>query len=91
MLVEWSDEARADLREILSYIADRNQRAADDLYARMEQAASHLPQHPYLYKQSDRVQGVREIVVHPNYVMYYRVTNVTIEVLAVVHSRRDYP
>ena len=91
MLIEWSDEARADLREILSYIADRNLLAASDLYARIEQATSHLPQHPYLYKQSDRVPRAREIVVHPNYVIYYRVTQVAIEILAVVHSRRDYP
>ena len=91
MLVEWSDEARNDLREVLAYIAERNFAAASGLYERIEQSVSHLPQHPYLYKQSQRMPGTREIVVHPNYVVYYRVTAACIDILAVVHSSRDYP
>ena len=91
MLVEWSDEARGDLRDILSFIAERNLLAADGLYDRIEQSISHLPQHPYLYKQSQRMPGAREVIVHPNYVVYYRVTATAIEILAVVHSSRDYP
>lgn len=91
MLIEWTDEARGDLRDILSFIAERNLFAADSLYERIEQSISHLPQHPYLYKQSQRLVGAREVVVHPNYVVYYRVTATAIEVLAVVHSSRDFP
>ena len=88
--VEWSEEARTDLLQILDYIGDRNPWAAERLADRIEQATSQLPYHPYLYKQSERVSGARELVVHPNYIVFYRV-EIVIEILAVVHAHRNFP
>lgn len=88
--VEWRDQASTDLEDILVYIADRNLSAAESLNEAIEQATSQLPQHPYLYRLG-RVDGTREIVVHPNYIVVYRVTSAIIEILAVVHSRQQYP
>ncbi|HEY2607619.1 MAG TPA: type II toxin-antitoxin system RelE/ParE family toxin [Paraburkholderia sp.] len=56
----------------------------------IEQATSQLPQHPYLYRLG-RADGTREIVVHPNYLVIYRVTSIAIEIVAVVHARQQYP
>jgi plasmid stabilization system protein ParE len=36
------------------------------------------------------MSGTREIVVHPNYIVFYEVTD-AIEVLAVVHARENFP
>jgi toxin ParE1/3/4 len=36
------------------------------------------------------VPGTREAVVHPNYILVYRVGE-CIEVLAVLHARQQYP
>jgi toxin ParE1/3/4 len=88
--VEWRAEASADLEDILSYIADRNESAAESLNEAIEQATSQLPQHPYLYRLG-RADGTREIVVHPNYLVIYRVTSIAIEIVAVVHARQQYP
>ena len=88
--VEWRAQASADLEDILSYIADRNESAAESLNEAIEQATSQLPQHPYLYRLG-RADGTREIVVHPNYLVIYRVTSVAIEIVAVVHARQQYP
>jgi toxin ParE1/3/4 len=82
--------ASADLEDILSYIADRNESAAESLNEAIEQATSQLPQHPYLYRLG-RADSTREIVVHPNYLVIYRVTSVAIEIVAVVHARQQYP
>ncbi len=90
MLIEWRPEASASLREILSYISERNLIAAFDLGAEIERATSALPHHPYLYRLG-KVVGTRELVVHPNYVVVYRVTNSAIEVIDVLHSRQQYP
>ncbi|MFT3791772.1 MAG: type II toxin-antitoxin system RelE/ParE family toxin [Rudaea sp.] len=76
--------------QILDYIGERNPWAAERLADRIEQATSQLPLHPYLYKQSERVSGARELVVHPNYIVFYRV-EVVIEILAVVHAHRNFP
>ena len=89
MLVEWRPEAQAQLWQILNYIGDRNLEAASELYQAIEAATSALPQHPHLYRFG-RVPGTREIVVHPNYLVVYRVTD-HIEVIAVLHARREYP
>lgn len=89
MLVEWRPQARAELWTILDYIDDRNPAAADALQQAIEAATSALPQHPYLYRFG-RAQGTREIVVHPNYLVVYRVTD-RIEIVNVLHARQQYP
>nr|WP_217436751.1 type II toxin-antitoxin system RelE/ParE family toxin [Pseudomonas koreensis] len=73
----------------MNYIADRNAVAASQLNAAIEAATSALPLHPYLYRFG-KVAGTREIVVHPNYVVVYRVTE-RIEILNVLHARQGYP
>jgi len=40
---------------------------------------------------SQRILGLREIVVHPNYIVLYRVAATCIEVVNVVHARREFP
>ncbi|MDN4544794.1 type II toxin-antitoxin system RelE/ParE family toxin [Pseudomonas sp. C32] len=89
MLVEWRPEARAALWQILNYIGDRNFAAASELFQAIEIATSALPEHPCLYRFG-RVPGTREIVVHPNYLVVYRVTD-RIEILSVLHARQEYP
>jgi toxin ParE1/3/4 len=81
MIVEWRPEAVADLWEILDYI--------DGLYAEIERATSALPEHPYLYRLG-RVLNTREIIVHPNDLVIYRLTD-RIEILSVLHARQQYP
>lgn len=89
MMVEWRPEARADLWEILDYIDEHNSQAADALYTEIERATSALPEHPYLYRLG-RVPTTREIVVHPNYLIIYRITD-RIEIVSVLHARQEYP
>lgn len=89
MIVEWRAGALADLLEILEYIDERNPRAADALQNDIENATSALPEHPYLYRKG-RIPLTREIVVHPNYLVVYRVTD-RIEIVSVLHARQEYP
>jgi len=37
------------------------------------------------------VAGTREAVVHPNYILIYRVLDDRVEVVNVVHARQQYP
>ena len=88
--VSWLETASRDLDEILGYIEDRNLLAALNLQQEIEHAVSQLPQHPYLYRLG-RVPGTRELVVHPNYLVVYRLTADAIEIIDVLHSRQQYP
>ncbi len=85
----WTDDATHDLLEILDYIAPRNFAASERLKATIRHAAETLPDHPYIHRPG-RVAGTREAIVHPNYLIVYRVTDV-IEILAVLHARQRYP
>ncbi|MEJ9962466.1 type II toxin-antitoxin system RelE/ParE family toxin [Escherichia albertii] len=87
----WLPSARDDLREIVAYIAKENPPAARRLKMRIETSVLPLTEHPYLYPPSERVLGLREIVTNPNYIILYRVTASNIEIVNVVHTRRQYP
>ncbi|HCQ0566105.1 type II toxin-antitoxin system RelE/ParE family toxin [Escherichia coli] len=87
----WLPSARDDLRQIVTYIAKENIPAARRLKIRIETSVLALSEHPYLYPLSDRVSGLREIVVHPNYIVLYRVATSSIEIANVVHARRQFP
>lgn len=45
---------------------------------------------PFMFRPG-RVAGTREAVVRPNYLIVYRVGNAAVEVLRVLHARRQYP
>ena len=86
----WRQSARDDARAIFSYIAKRNRPAAARLLAAIEACAESLPAHPYMYRPG-RAPGTREAVVHPNYILIYRVTAEAVEIVSLVHARQLYP
>ena len=89
--LEWRQQALDDLAEIVGFIADDNPDAAQELKDEIESKAAKLPDHPKLYKASLRVKGLREMVVRKNYIVLYRVTLALVEVVNVLHSRRQWP
>lgn len=86
----WRAEARADVARIISYIAERNPPAARRMRHLFDTAVLPLVNHPYLFRPG-RVPGTRELVAHPNYIIVYRVTGGTVEIVSVVHARQKYP
>jgi toxin ParE1/3/4 len=86
----WKPQAREDLAKIIAYVAERNQFSALALLEAIEAATIPSASYPYLFRPG-RVAGTREIVAHPNYIVVYRVTASTIEVINVIHARRQYP
>ncbi|WP_225856517.1 type II toxin-antitoxin system RelE/ParE family toxin [Achromobacter xylosoxidans] len=71
--VSWLPTAEDDLAGIISYIAERSPQAARNLRQRIDLAVRSLVRHPCRYRVG-RVVGTRELVVHVNYVVVYRVT-----------------
>jgi toxin ParE1/3/4 len=86
----WRESALDDLEAIQAYIAERNSDAANRLQDAIDACAERLPEHPFLYRPG-RVAGTREAVVHPNYILIYRVTAEAVEIVNVLHTRRQYP
>ena len=86
----WRESAREEARGVFQYIADRDRTAAGRLLSAIEACAERLPDHPYMHRPG-RVAGTREAVVHPNYILIYRVTAESVEIVNVVHARQQYP
>ncbi|HEU4967345.1 type II toxin-antitoxin system RelE/ParE family toxin [Sphingomonas sp.] len=86
----WRETAREEARAVFRYIAEHDVGAANRLIAAVEACAERLPEHPHMYRPG-RVAGTREAVVHPNYILIYRVTAESVEIVNVVHARQRYP
>lgn len=89
--VEWSDEALSNLFDIYAYVVQRNVIAANNLEKTIKHVAEHqLPLMPYAFRKG-KVAGTRECVVHPNYIVVYRVNSSSIRILRIMHARQQYP
>ncbi|WP_411381048.1 type II toxin-antitoxin system RelE/ParE family toxin [Pseudomonas sp. MPB26] len=89
MLIEWVPAARVELRQIIEYLSHRNPVAALELKRSIEASVLALSRRPHLYRPG-RIIGTREMVVHPNYLVVYKVTD-NIWILSVLHARQQYP
>jgi len=89
--VVWTDAAQADLEEIIDYIAARNIPAANRMERRFRDAVAPLSENPQMFRESERMPGYREIVAHPNYLIFYHVLAGEVSIEMVAHGRRNFP
>jgi toxin ParE1/3/4 len=71
-------------------IGQDNPDAAADLDEMFESKGEIARQRPTLYRKG-RVHGTREIVAAANYVIVYAIKKDPVEVLRVMHARRQWP
>jgi len=88
--VAWRKQARRDLLSIIEYVSERNPAAGKRLGLALETSTWALPKHPNMYRVSQRIPGCREIVVHKNYIVIYRVEQDCVRIMRVVHGSRIY-
>ena len=88
--LEWRPMALADREAIMDHVAEDNPVAAFELDREFDAHADRACATPTLYKPG-RMKGTREIVVHPNCVMVYRVERSAVVILRVLHAARQWP
>lgn len=86
----WKRQARNDLIKIVEYISQDNPDAAEKLANNIEVKAEKLLKYPNLFR-AGRKRGTRELVVHENYLVIYRVQGDTVEILRVEHVAQQWP
>ena len=85
MKYRWMPRAVAALSKIHDYIAADNPVAADMVRDRaLSFVATTLVAHPSIGRPG-RVDGTRESVIHPSYILVYRAKGEVIEILTVRH------
>ena len=88
MKLRWTKPALNDIAEIHAYIARDNPAAALKVARTLKAQAESLTAHPTMGR-SGRVAGTRELVVAPlPYIIAYRLTETTIDILAIRHGAR---
>lgn len=91
MKVRYTPRALADLREIHSYIADNNARAAQRVVEAIAKSAELIGKDPGRGHKTDE-EGVRRIpVVRYRYAIDFRVVADAVDILHVRHSSRLSP
>ena len=84
-----TDQAEADLVDILAYVARRNQQAADALAAEIEQQCQQLARFPGIGRdRSNFAPGLRSVVVQ-RYNIFFRPITGGIEVVRILHGARN--
>jgi toxin ParE1/3/4 len=87
----WSATAARNIDEIWNYIAQDNLEAADRTIEQLRGSVEHLKHHPRMGR-SGRMRTTRElIVVGTPYILVYRVSQATIEIVRILHGRQDWP
>ena len=88
----WLPRAEANLLRIVEFIAEDNVDAAIALAKLIRVRVEQLSEPPTLFRKG-RVRGTREMVVHPNYLVVYRVQARAkrVEILRVLHTARQWP
>lgn len=86
-----TSEARLDLCDIWEYIAEDNVSAADQLLEEIEAKCRFLAGMPELGRLREELSPRLRSWVVGNYVIFYRPHSNGIEVIRVLHGRRDFP
>jgi addiction module RelE/StbE family toxin len=90
VIVRWTRRALGDLQRVADHIGDDNPLAAVEFAAAAQDRASRLQRFPLLGRPG-AVEDTRELVVHRNDILTYRVRAAEVQVLQLWHVARDRP
>ena len=90
MELRWTRKALENLDQIAAYIAQDNPTGASSFFGEIKEKTELLVTFPALGRPG-RVPGTRELVVHENYVVPYRVKDDTVQIIRVQHVARLWP
>lgn len=88
--LKWRARAKAEFEALISYIAQDNPDAAQELRNEFLIKVGMLPLHPRLYR-SGQIADTREMVIRRNYIVVYTETAEVVTVLRVIHAARQWP
>jgi toxin ParE1/3/4 len=88
--IVWSADAERDIDGIWDYLAaEASTRVADEAVRDLFRTCDRLVDHAFLGRpRNELIPGLRSILSHPH-IIFYRVTGSNIEVVRVLHQRRD--
>jgi toxin ParE1/3/4 len=92
MRIRYTETALADIRSVLSYLAQKaDEQTALSVLTRVQNAIQSLANFPE-QGRAGRVTGTRELIIHKtSLITAYRIVKSEIQILALIHSSRRWP
>ncbi|MDE1148513.1 MAG: type II toxin-antitoxin system RelE/ParE family toxin [Azospirillaceae bacterium] len=91
MKVRWTRRARRNTADIHAYLKQFNPQAAAKVVSILRVQAQGLAIHPHKGRVG-LVESTRELVVaNLNFIIVYRVTSASVDVLTIRHAAREWP
>jgi toxin ParE1/3/4 len=89
--VVWAPRAKRDLRDVWRYYERvASPEIADTLLREINKAGERLAEQALMWRARDEVlPGLRSVLVHP-YTIFYRVDDGVVEIVRVLHERRNF-
>ena len=90
-MVKWSVPAKNDLKQIHDYIAKDSKYYAQNVVQEIVAKTETLTDFPEIGRVVPEIsdQNIRELIVY-SYRLIYEISNTGIEILAIIHGRRDF-
>jgi len=90
-MVKWSVPARNDLKQIHDYIAKDSEYYAQNVIQEIVAKTEALTEHPEIGRIVPEIgdQNIRELIIY-SYRLIYESSVADIEILAIIHGRRDF-
>jgi len=91
--IKWRPSALEDLRKIIEYISQDNPRRAASFAKELHSKTQALVDFPMLGRQGrPGLSGFRELVLHPNYIVFYRILADVrvVQILRIKHVARRF-
>jgi len=89
--VVWAPRSKADLLDVWRYYERvASSEIADKLLREIGETGERLADQSLTWRARDEVlPGLRSVIVHP-YTIFYRVRDGVVEIVRVLHERRDF-
>lgn len=91
MRVRWTTPTLQQLGEARQYIELENPTAADALSRRIEEVVGRLAHFPEMGRTGRRASTRELVVASTNFIVAFRVTAESIDIIAVLHGARRWP
>ena len=89
-VIHWKKQAINDLINIGQKIAEDSPANAEKLVALIEDKVIPLATYPEIGRTGHK-RGTRELVVHENYMLIYRVLAAKVEIVRMKHTAQQWP
>jgi toxin ParE1/3/4 len=88
--VVWAPKSKKDLRDVWRYYERvASPEIADKLLREIDDAGERLADEALMWRARDEIMpGLRSVLVHP-YTVFYRLNDGAVEIVRILHERRD--